>query len=204
MSEEKDAIAPEKEPEQTQADKTQQPLPEAALEPPEPADQDQGQDSDRDLVAALQEKLEAAEKQASENWDVAVRVKADMENLKKRTLRDVSNAHKFALEKLATELLAVCDAMELGLQADNADAEKLMEGTQLTCEMLINAMARFNITQVDPMGEKFDPDFHQAVTMQPSEECDPNTVIQVMQKGYMLHDRLLRPALVVVSQNQPG
>lgn len=158
--------------------------------------------TEADAVATLQAELEAAQKKAEENWDIALRTKAEMENLKKRTQKDVENAHKFALEKIANELLAVRDSMELGLQAaeEAASIEKLKEGTDLTLKMLVSAMEKFNIVQIDPVGEKFNPDHHQAMTMQESAEHDPNTVIAVMQKGYLLNDRLLRPALVVVSK----
>jgi molecular chaperone GrpE len=125
---------------------------------------------------------------------------AELENVKRRAEKDVQSAHKFALEKFGNDLLAVKDSLELGLSVEDADAEKLREGTDLTLKMLTQVLVKFNIIEVNPVGESFDPNHHQAITMQPSAEHEPNTVISVMQKGYLLNDRLLRPAMVIVSK----
>lgn len=153
-------------------------------------------------IEDLQRELEAAQAKADENWDKVLRAQADIENLRKRGARDLENAHKYAVEKLAGELLAVRDSLELGLDVsgDNIDPEKLREGTELTLKMLVQAMDKFNIEQVDPMGQPFDPERHQAMTMQENAELAPNTVLTVVQKGYVLNDRLLRPAMVIVSK----
>ncbi|MCY3803673.1 MAG: nucleotide exchange factor GrpE [Gammaproteobacteria bacterium] len=149
---------------------------------------------------SLHDELEAARKQVVENHDKWMRVQAEMENLRKRAERDVSNAHKYAIEKFAGELLQVKDSLELGLDAGEVDAAKLQEGSALTLKVLTSALQKFAIEEVDPIGEAFDPNLHQAMTTEESDEHEPNTVIRVMQKGYTLHERLLRPAMVIVSR----
>lgn len=156
------------------------------------------------LEENLEEQLEAALKKADENWDIALRTKAEMENIKRRSEQEVDKARKFALEKFANELLSVRDSMEMGLEAskaDGADITKIVEGTELTSKMLSDVMAKFGVVQLNPVGEPFNPDHHQAISMQPSPEHDNNTVTAVMQKGYLLNDRLLRPAMVIVAKN---
>ena len=148
----------------------------------------------------IQEQLEAALKKADENYELYMRSQAELENSKRRADKNVENAHKFALEKFSLELLAVKDSLELGLSAEDADAGKLKEGTELTLKMLTQVLEKFSIYAVDPLGETFDPNLHQAMSMQESTEHEPNTVIAVMQKGYLLNDRLIRPAMVMVSK----
>ncbi len=150
----------------------------------------------------LQQALADAQKKAEENWDLYMRSKAEVENAKRRADKSVENAHKFALEKFGMELLAVKDSLELGLSAEVSDADKLKEGTELTLKMLTQAMEKFDIHEVNPLGETFDPNLHQAMTMQETSEYEPNTVMAVMQKGYILNDRLLRPAMVMVAKAQ--
>jgi molecular chaperone GrpE len=148
--------------------------------------------------------LEEAHAKAEENWEQVLRVQAELENSQRRAKRDVENAHKFGLEKFAMELLPVKDSLEMGLAAaegsDHEVADKLREGTELTLKMFAAAMEKFGIQEVNPQGEPFNPEWHQAMTMQESAEHAPNTVLAVMQKGYLLNDRLLRPAMVVVSK----
>jgi len=154
-------------------------------------------------VEELQQQLEQARSKAEENWNLLVRTKAEMENLRRRAERDVENAHKYALERFITELLPVKDSLELGVQAaqqENATVDKLQEGTELTLNMLNQAFDKFSINEVHPQGEPFNPDHHQAMAMLEHEEAAPNTVLQVMQKGYLLNDRLIRPAMVTVSK----
>ena len=153
--------------------------------------------------ADLQALLEDARGKADEHWDQCLRLQADMENLRKRAERDVASAHKFALERFAAELLPVRDSLELGLAAfaaEGADPEKLREGVELTLQMLTNAMGKFEIREVNPRDERFNPDFHQAMSLQERADVEPNTVVTVVQKGYLLNDRLLRPAMVIVSK----
>lgn len=151
----------------------------------------------------LQKRLKQAENKATENWDKALRIQADMENLKRRTQKDLENAHKYGLEKFAKELLSVIDSLELGIQASTSDAPEvvaLREGSELTIKQFESVFAKFNIEAIDPTGEAFNPEVHQAMTMQPSADVEPNTVLNVFQKGYILNGRLIRPAMVVVSQ----
>lgn len=148
----------------------------------------------------LIEQLNTAKSKAEENWDLLLRTKAEMENLRRRTQKDLENAHKFGIEKFVTELLPVMDSMELGLAAEEVSTESLKEGMTLTINMVSQMFEKFNITSVDPMNEKFDPEFHQAMAAQPTDDVEPNTVIAVMQKGYVLNERLVRPAMVMVSK----
>jgi len=163
----------------------------------------QGEAPSHDELTLL---LEDARSKADEHWDQLLRANAELDNLRRRAKQDVENAHKYALEKFAQELLPVKDSLEMGLAAasgevDAAEALKqLREGTELTLKMLSTAMGKAGIKEIDPLGEAFNPELHQAMSMQESEEHDPNTVIAVMQKGYQLNDRLIRPAMVVVSK----
>jgi molecular chaperone GrpE len=153
----------------------------------------------------LQLMLEDARNKADDNWNQLLRAKAEQENLTRRHERELENAHKFALERFATDILAVRDSMELGLQAannDGADVESLRQGTELTLKLLSDVMEKFKIVQIDPDGEPFNPEFHQAMSTQPRDDVPPNTVIAVMQKGYTLNERLIRPAMVMVSQGE--
>ncbi|MES9872147.1 MAG: nucleotide exchange factor GrpE [Candidatus Sedimenticola sp. 6PFRAG7] len=155
----------------------------------------------------LQLLLEDARAKADEHWEQLVRAQAELDNLRKRQARELENAHKFALERFVGELLPVRDSMELGLSAameESADVEKLKEGTELTLKLLSDVMERFSVVQIDPEGEAFNPEYHQAMSMQPREDVPPNTVVTVVQKGYMLNERLVRPAMVMVSQAISG
>lgn len=156
--------------------------------------------------AELHALLEDARGKADEHWDQCLRLQADIDNLRKRAERDVANAHKFALERFATELLPVRDSLEMGLAAfaaEGADPEKLREGVELTLQMLTSAMGKFEIQEVNPQDEPFNPDFHQAMSLQERDDVESNTVVTVVQKGYLLNGRLLRPAMVIVSK-APG
>ncbi len=140
-------------------------------------------------------------------WDRLVRAQAEFDNYKKRVEKDLQNAHKYALERFARELLAVIDSLELGIQASNAsqpEVEKLREGMELTLRQLTAAFEKFGIQVIDPLGDRFNPDLHQAMAAQPADDVEPNTVIKVFQKGYSLNDRLLRPAMVIIAQQAMG
>ncbi len=158
------------------------------------AKQDARADKDPESVeAALQAK-------ADENWQKYLRAAAELENVRKRAARDVENAHKFALERLAVELLAVRDSLEMGLAAgEDTDVESLRQGKEATLKQLVTIMERFGVEELDPQGEPFDPGLHEAMTMQPSADLEPGSVLTVIQKGYALNGRLLRPARVVVA-----
>lgn len=154
-------------------------------------------------IEALQKQLNLANKKAEENWDKLVRSQAEMDNLKRRTQKDLENAHKYGLEKFAKELLSVIDSLELGIQASTSDAPEvvsLREGSELTIKQFEAVFAKFNVEAINPVGQPFNPELHQAMTMQPSADAEPNTVLNVFQKGYALNGRLIRPAMVVVSQ----
>lgn len=154
-------------------------------------------------LAELKKALVEARAKAEENWDLVLRTKAEAENVRRRGERDVENAHKYALERFVGELLPVIDSLEMGLSvAANSDdsATKLMEGSRLTLKMFQDALQKFGVKALDPQGEPFSPQSHQAMSMMESAEVAPNTVLVVYQKGYMLNDRLVRPARVVVSK----
>ena len=154
-------------------------------------------------VEQLAKQLEAARAKADEHWDQLVRTKAQMDNLSKRHQRELENAHKYGLDKFVGELLGVWDSLELGhaaAQDENVDVAKLLEGTELTLKMMSDAMSKLGVEQVDPLNEPFNPELHQAVSMQPRDDVPANTVVAVIQKGYTLNGRLVRPAMVMVSQ----
>jgi len=156
---------------------------------------------DNDADAGLAE-LKAL---ADENWDRYLRAAAELENVRKRASRDVENAHKFALERFCSELLAVKDSLEMGLAAaDKADVQSLLAGKEATLKLLTATMERFGVAELNPEGEPFDPQEHEAMSMQPSSDVEPGSVLTVFQKGYALNGRLLRPARVVVASEPPS
>jgi molecular chaperone GrpE len=153
--------------------------------------------------AELSGMLEDARSKADEHWNQCLRLQADIENLTRRAERDVANAHKYALDRFAQDLLPVRDSLEMGLSAsvqENTDPEKLREGVELTLQMMTGVLEKFGITEVNPENEAFNPDFHQAMSMQERDDVAPNTVVTVVQKGYLLNERLIRPAMVIVSK----
>jgi molecular chaperone GrpE len=144
-----------------------------------------------------------AEKLAERDQEI-LRLHAEMENLRKRVERDIENARKFALERFVDGLLPVIDSLEMGVQAsenENASLEKIREGSEMTLNLFLQTMEKFGVKPVHPIGERFNPDHHQAISVQPH-DGPVDHVVSVMQKGYLLRDRLVRPALVVVSKNQ--
>jgi len=148
---------------------------------------------------SLEHLLKEAEIRAAEHHDAWIRAKAETENIRKRAQSDVSNAHKYAIENFSAELLTVMDSLEAALAIENASVESYKNGMELTQKQLINVFDKFSIKAIDPKEEKFDPHQHQAMCAVDS-ELAPNTVVQVMQKGYKLHERIIRPALVSVSK----
>ncbi len=154
-----------------------------------------------DEFAVLAQENQRLEQQAQENLDKALRITAEMDNLRKRTARDMENAHKYALERFVKELLPVADSMERGIDAAaEADAAALREGMELTLKMFFDCLDKFGVRPIEPLGEKFDPEWHEAVSMQDSKDHKAGLVMEVMQKGYELNGRLLRPAMVVVAK----
>lgn len=151
----------------------------------------------------LRQALETAEAKAAEHWDRVLRMQAEQENQRKRSQRELENAHKYGIEKFVAELLPIKDSLEMGLNASaesSGEVDKIREGVELTLKMLADVFEKFGIETVNPEGERFNPEHHQAMSMQENNEVEPNTVIGVMQKGYLLNDRLVRPAMVMVSK----
>ena len=159
--------------------------------------------TDATLEEALK-KLVDAEEVASRANDDLLRVQAEMQNLRRRSEQDIEKAHKYSQEKFTTELLSVMDNLERALAAaanhEDDTVKAIYEGVDLTLKSFTDCFNRFHIEAVDPMGEPFDPQLHQAMTIIENAEVEPNTVIEVMQKGYTLHSRVIRPAMVVVSK----
>lgn len=154
---------------------------------------------DIELMPSMEEQLQAAERKAQEHYDAWMYAKAEAENIRRRGHEDTEKARKFALEKFSGELLAVKDSMEAALAVENATVDSYKSGVELTLKQLASVFEKFNILEINPAGEKFDPHKHQAISMVEA-EAEPNTVVQVLQKGYTLHERVLRPALVMVSK----
>ena len=156
--------------------------------------------SDADHIATLQAELNKAK-------DESLRIQAEMQNLRRRTERDVEHAHKFALEKFVRDLLPVVDNLERAIATINPadDTQKAIgEGVELTLKSFVDLLTKFDVDPIDPKGAAFNPELHQAMSMQPSAEVAPNTVIEVFQKGYTLNGRLVRPAMVVVAKAVEG
>ena len=148
---------------------------------------------------SLEEMIRQAELKAEEHHDAWLRAKAETENVRRRAQEDISKASKFAIERFAGELLAVKDSLEAALAAENPSTESLKAGSELTLKQLVAAFEKSGLKEINPAGEKFDPNFHQAFSMIESEQ-EPNTVVTVLQKGYLIAERVLRPALVIVAK----
>lgn len=158
-------------------------------------------DDEEDIEEASE--IEQLKKKADDNWNKFVRSQAELENIRKRARRDVEQAHKYAIEKFVAELVPVKESLDLGYAAsleEGADLEKIREGTDLTIKMMEKLFGKFNIKELNPVGEKFNPECHQAMSMLPSDDQPANTVLNVVQKGYVLNDRVIKPAMVVVSK----
>jgi molecular chaperone GrpE len=154
-------------------------------------------------VESLQLELQAALEQVENQKEDVIRAQAEVQNIRRRAELDVSKAHKFGQEKLITELLGLVDNLERAItasKAENATLENLLEGVEMSQTMLLDGLKKFNVEQVDPHGEPFNPELHEAMTAVPNPDMEPNTVMDVFQKGYTLNGRLIRPAMVVVSK----
>jgi molecular chaperone GrpE len=151
----------------------------------------------------VEERLHKAELAAAEHHDAWLRAKAEADNIRKRARGEIASAHKYALESFASELLAVKDSLEAGLAAENASVESMRSGAELTLKQLAGVFERFSLSEINPVGQKFDPHRHQAISAVES-DAEANTVVQVLQKGYLLHDRVIRPALVLVAKARGG
>lgn len=152
-----------------------------------------------EAAPSMEEMLKAAELKAQEHYDAWMYAKAEGENIRRRATEDVSKAQKFAVERFSNEMLAVKDSLEAGLAVETASVESFKSGMELTLKQLASVFDKFNIAEINPVGEKLDPHKHQAISMVESDQ-EPNTVVSVMQKGYSLNDRVLRPALVLVAK----
>ena len=184
----------------TQKGPEQTPAAESGLEE-NPTAEDSNGEATPDVAEIDSEMLQA---KVEENWGKYLRVAADLENLRKRAARDEENARRRGLEQLAQALLPVRDSLEAGVAtSEQADIEALLDGKRATLRLLDSALTAVGILELDPIGEPFDPEEHEAITMQPSDEVEANTILEVIQKGYQLHGRLLRPARVIVAGEPP-
>lgn len=165
----------------------------------EPAPGTAAPDNRVETLPSLDERLQAAELKAAEHHDAWLRAKAETENLRRRAQEDIAKAHKYAAEKFAGEMLPVKDSLEAALSTENATVETLKSGVELTLKQLTAAFEKSGLVEINPMGDKFDPHRHQAISAV-EDEGEPNRVLQVLQKGYALNERILRPALVIVSK----
>ena len=153
------------------------------------------------VMPNMEEMLKEAERKGQEHHDAWMYAKAEGENIRRRAIEDVSKAHKFAVERFSNEMLAVKDSLEAGLAVETATVEGFKSGMELTLKQLSGVFEKFNISEINPVGEKFDAHKHQAIGMLDSDQ-PANTVVSVMQKGYALNDRVLRPALVMVAKGK--
>ena len=158
---------------------------------------------DHPSYLALEEKLTLAEQQVHENWEKSVRALAELDNVRRRSEREVANAHRYGLEKLISSLLPVVDSLEQALQLADKNADTAMhEGLELTMKLFLDVLEKHEVQQLDPQGEIFDPQQHEAMSIQESADAVPNSVLLVFQKGYKLNDRVIRPARVIVAKNK--
>lgn len=164
-----------------------------------PADPSTEAPTAEQAAPTLEQQLEIAQTKAAEHYDLFLRAKADMDNATKRAIADVSNTRKFAVESFATELLAVKDSLEAALAHKDPTVETLHSGVELTLKQLNAAFEKSKVVEINPLGEKFDPHRHQAIAMLDA-DAPANTVVTVLQKGYLLNERVLRPAMVMVAK----
>lgn len=153
-------------------------------------------------ILELETALKAAQEKAEENWDKLLRSVAELENVKRRAEKDISDAHRYALNRFIDDLIPIVDSLEQALLncTEGASHEAMRNGIELTLKMFVNSLEKFGVKLLNPMGEPFDPNLHEAMMMQESKEAAPNTVLVVVQKGYRVHDRLIRPARVIVAK----
>lgn len=165
---------------------------------PEPTEEAAPQD-----LESISNQLEEARKKASENWDLFLRSRADSDNIQRRAVLDIEKARKESISDFARALMTVADSLEHGLAAaETENVKALREGMELTFKLLIETFEKFGIQYLNPVGEKFDPACHEAISAQPTSEIEPNKILVVVQKGFKLYDRVLRPARVIVSKKE--
>ena len=168
-----------------------------------PAENDSGEATAENTIESLSEQIEVLKKSAADSMDKAIRAQAELDNVRKRTTRDVENAHKYALDKFVNELLPVLDSMEMGIVAsvEAEDVSSLREGLELTLKMFCTSLEKSGVHPVNPQqGDKFNPEQHEAMTMQEVDDAESGTVVTTLQKGYELNGRLIRPAMVIVAK----
>jgi molecular chaperone GrpE len=161
------------------------------------------QDNNEDLVDDCETQLLEAQKSVKDNWDKVLRGQAEIENLKRRHTQEIEKAHKYALDKFVKELLAVADSMTLGLKSakeDEVKLESVVEGLEMTNKVFSDTLTKFGVVEINPVEGIFDSELHQAVTMVPMPDKKSNEIVEVVQVGWTLNERLVRPAMVVVAQ----
>ena len=176
---------------------------EAELEDVVPEAADDSPDAAPEEEEPIERQLEKAQQTIKDYWDQIMRLRAEIENNRKRAERDIENAHKYATRGLLENLLPIVDSMEMGqaaADAENATLESIREGSALTMNMFVQVLEKHGLEQIDPLGEKFDPEKHQAISMTETADAESGNVVEVMQKGFQLNDRLVRPAMVVVAK----
>ena len=166
----------------------------------EQLESDEAEETSEESIDDVKAQLEAAEQKAADNLEKVMRLQAELDNQRKRSEKQVSDAHKFASQKMVEAMLPVIDSLEMGIQAEG-DLDSIRQGMELTMKQFESVLEKFNIEAVDPKGEEFNPELHQAMSMQPCEDQEDNTISMVMQKGYTLNGRLIRPAMVMVCKN---
>jgi len=158
----------------------------------------------QEAIQKLEEQLQKAQTDAKEYWEMSLRLQAEIQNLQRRAEQNLEKAHKYGVEKFAEAMLPVVDGLEKGLESssssDSAKLEAIQQGCELTLRMLVDALKKFNIEPINPVNQPFDPAYHEAMLMQESTEVAPGKVLAVIQKGYMLNGRVLRPARVIVAK----
>jgi molecular chaperone GrpE len=179
------------------------PVATGAATTPDDANPAENATSGPEVIPGLAELLKKAELDAQEHHDAWLRAKADAENIRKRAQSDIASAHKYAIDNFSTALLPVKDSLEAALATGNATLENMRSGVELTLKQLNSVFEKFKIVEIDPAGQKFDPHQHQAINAVES-DAEPNTVVQVFQKGYLLNDRVVRPAMVSVAKAKSG
>lgn len=186
-------------PNQSAAENAAEAPPVATAEPAPSTQEAAPAESEAGIVADLENLLAEAQAKVAEHHDAFMRAKAETENIRRRATEDVQKAHKFGVERMAEALVAVKDSLDAALAVENATVDAYKTGVELTGKQLTAVFEKFSIVEVNPVGEKFDPNKHQAIASVESDQ-EPNTVVTVMQKGFLLHDRVLRPALVTVAK----
>ena len=188
--------------EQTQNEQVESPEAEASQVEAAPQEEILDESVETQDEAGLEAELAAAQDEVAQLKDQALRAAAELQNVRRRAEQDVEKAHKFGLEKFANEMLPIVDNLERAIEScgDEEATKAIREGVEMTLSMFLSGLAKFDIEQIDPQGEAFDPALHQAMSMVEAPDAEPNTVVAVMQKGYSLSGRLMRPAMVMVAK----